>query len=151
MKKTILGLCALMCCAGLFTACGDGDDNPAPVLTVDNITGTYTGSLEVLGSTIPGTSISLSKLDAQTVNMQLKDFAMGELAIGDISAACNVTPDGDDFNLYGTTDLVLEALGGATVLVTIDGEADGKTLDVDLNISNVPGLGNFKVEFEGTK
>ena len=103
--------------------------------------------------TIPGTSIFVTKVDANTVKVELKDFKFSGLTIGDISAECKVALDreGDDFDLNGQATLTVAALGNIELPISITGEVDAKELDIDINITNVPALNTLKVEFEGTK
>ena len=122
-------------------------------LTIDQVVGTFTGQLEVLNQSIPGTSIFVTKVDANTVKVELKDFKFSGLTIGDISAECKVALDreGDDFDLNGQATLTVAALGNIELPISITGEVDAKELDIDINITNVPALNTLKVEFEGTK
>ena len=135
-----------------FTACSD-DDDEVTGLTIDQVVGTFTGQLEVLNQSIPGTSIFVTKVDANTVKVELKDFKFSGLTIGDISAECKVALDreGDDFDLNGQATLTVAALGNIELPISITGEVDAKELDIDINITNVPALNTLKVEFEGTK
>lgn len=153
MKKNLFYyLFAVICSVTLFTSCDDDDDDVA-VMSVDQVVGTFTGNLEVLGQSLPSTSISVSKVDANNVKVELKNFKFSGLAIGDIAANCKATLDkeGDDFELNGSATLIVAALGDLELPITITGEVDVKELDIDINITDVPGIGTLKVEFEGTK
>ncbi|NBH67459.1 calycin-like domain-containing protein [Phocaeicola sartorii] len=154
MKKNLFYyLFAVICSVTLFASCSDDDDDDVKGLTIDNVVGTFTGDLKVLQQPIPNTSITVIKVDANTVKVELKDFKFGELVIGDITADCKATLDkeGDDFDLNGQTTLTVAALGNIELPITIEGEVDAKELDIDINITNVPVLNTLKVEFEGTK
>lgn len=112
MKKNFFYyLFAVICSVALFTSCSD--DDAVKGLTIDNVVGTFTGDLSVLQQPIPNTSITVIKVDANTVKVALKDFKFGELVIGDITANCKATLDkeGDDFDLNGQTTLTVAALG----------------------------------------
>ena len=101
MKKNLFYyLFAMICSVALFASCSD-DDDEVTGLTIDQVVGTFTGQLEVLNQSIPGTSIFVTKVDANTVKVELKDFKFSGLTIGDISAECKVALDreGDDFDL----------------------------------------------------
>lgn len=74
MKKSIFYLFAVICTMCLFTACSDDDDNDGPLI-VDNVVGTYKGTLTVLGAPTPDTSISLIKVSDSEVTIELKDFS----------------------------------------------------------------------------
>ncbi|MDE5676983.1 calycin-like domain-containing protein [Phocaeicola sp.] len=152
MKKNLFYyLFAVICSVTLFASCSDDDENTG--LVIDQVVGTFTGNLEVLNQTIPNTSISVTKVDANTVKVELKDFTFANMPIGDISADCKATldKDGDGFELNGTTTLTVVALGNIELPIVITGEVDAKELDIDINITNVPMLNALKVEFEGTK
>ena len=152
MKKNLFYyLFAVICSVTLFASCSDDDENTG--LVIDQVVGTFTGNLEVLNQTIPNTSISVTKVDANMVKVELKDFTFANMPIGDISADCKATldKDGDDFELNGTTTLTVVALGNIELPIVITGEVDAKELDIDINITNVPMLNALKVEFEGTK
>ena len=73
----------------------------------------------MLQQPIPNTSITVIKVDANTVKVALKDFKFGELVIGDITANCKATLDkeGDDFDLNGQTTLTVAALGTLNCLL----------------------------------
>ena len=153
MKKNFFYATALVLgLAFTATACSD-DDDEVTGLTIDQVVGTFTGQLEVLNQSIPGTSIFVTKVDANTVKVELKDFKFSGLTIGDISAECKVALDreGDDFDLNGQATLTVAALGNIELPISITGEVDAKELDIDINITNVPALNTLKVEFEGTK
>lgn len=153
MKKNLFYyLFAMICSVALQTSCSD-DDDEVTGLTIDQVVGTFTGQLEVLNQSIPGTSIFVTKVDANTVKVELKDFKFSGLTIGDISAECKVALDreGDDFDLNGQATLTVAALENIELPISITGEVDAKELDIDINITNVPALNTLKVEFEGTK
>jgi len=137
MKKNFFYyLFAVICSVALFTSCSD-DDDAVKGLTIDNVVGTFTGDLSVLQQPIPNTSITVIKVDANTVKVALKDFKFGELVIGDITANCKATLDkeGDDFDLNGQTTLTVAALGNVELPIVIEGEVDAKELDIDINIT----------------
>ena len=154
MKKNLFYyLFAMICSVALFASCSDDDDEVTGLTIDQRWWGTFTGQLEVLNQSIPGTSIFVTKVDANTVKVELKDFKFSGLTIGDISAECKVALDreGDDFDLNGQATLTVAALGNIELPISITGEVDAKELDIDINITNVPALNTLKVEFEGTK
>ena len=62
MNRFLLkGLASVLTMAVMFgtVSCSDDDDNDGP-LTVDNVVGTYKGTLTVLGAPTPDISISVS-------------------------------------------------------------------------------------------
>ena len=128
MKKNLFYyLFAMICSVALFASCSD-DDDEVTGLTIDQVVGTFTGQLEVLNQSIPGTSIFVTKVDANTVKVELKDFKFSGLTIGDISAECKVALDreGDDFDLNGQATLTVAALGNIELPISITGEVDAK-------------------------
>lgn len=151
MKKNLFYyLFAMICSVALFASCSD-DDDEVTGLTIDQVVGTFTGQLEVLNQSIPGTSIFVTKVDANTVKVELKDFKFSGLTIGDIKCRVALDREGDDFDLNGQATLTVAALGNIELPISITGEVDAKELDIDINITNVPALNTLKVEFEGTK
>ena len=121
MKKNLFYyLFAMICSVALFASCSD-DDDEVTGLTIDQVVGTFTGQLEVLNQSIPGTSIFVTKVDANTVKVELKDFKFSGLTIGDISAECKVALDreGDDFDLNGQATLTVAALGNIELPISI--------------------------------
>ena len=152
VRSLLFSTLCMLAISVTFTSCSD-DDDEVTGLTIDQVVGTFTGQLEVLNQSIPGTSIFVTKVDANTVKVELKDFKFSGLTIGDISAECKVALDreGDDFDLNGQATLTVAALGNIELPISITGEVDAKELDIDINITNVPALNTLKVEFEGTK
>lgn len=155
MKKNIFYyLFAVVCTMCLFTACSDDDDdNSQSPLIVDNIVGTYKGTLEVLETSIPNTSINVTKVSDSKVKVELKDFTFQSIPIGDISVECSVVANkaDNDLDINGTATVTIEALGGISLPVSVTGDATANKLDIDINITNVPLLGTISVEFEGIK
>ena len=155
MKKSIFYyLFAVVCTVCLFTACSDDDDDDnKAILTVDNIVGTYSGTLQVLGQPVPNIPISVSKVNAGKVKVELKNFAFSGITVGDISAECTaiLDSDGNEFDLNGAAKVTVAALGNIELPITINGDATAKKLDIDINIADIPVMGNIKVEYEGTK
>ena len=152
VRSLLFSTLCMLAISVTFTSCSD-DDDEVTGLTIDQVVGTFTGQLEVLNQSIPGTSIFVTKVDANTVKVELKDFKFSGLTIGDISAECKVALDreGDDFDLNGQATLTVAALGNIELPISITGEVDAKELDIDINITTVPALNTLKVEFEGTK
>lgn len=153
MKKSVIYyLFAVVCTVCLFTACSDDDDDDDnKVLTVDNVVGTYKGSLLVLGTPIPNTSIFVTKVSDSKINIELKDFEFSGIPIGNIKVECSVTADGNDLNINGSGNVTIAAMDNLTVPVVVDGDVNSTTLDIDISISDIPLLGTIKVEFEGKK
>lgn len=149
MKKFLLCLWAMACLACVFTACSD-DESPKS-LTTGQITGTYVGTLKVMGTNVPDVPVYVSKVDDSHVMLELKQFSFGGLDIGDISVSCTATPNQNELNLVGTTEVTVLALGNVSLPVSVTGDADGTELDIDILITSIPSLGALNVEFEGHK
>lgn len=162
MKKTILSyMLAAVCSVCVFTACSDDDDpkpdpTPDPVeknLTTDDIAGNYEGALNIAGQDVPGQTITLAKVDATTVKVQLKNFAFGEIPIGDIEADCKATTDNTEKSeLSGTTTVKVAAMGNIELPVSVSGSATkGGELTLKIGVKEVPLLGEISVDFKGSK
>lgn len=161
MKKSIFYyLFAVVCTVCLFTACSDDDDDNNKSLTVDNIVGTYTGTMNIktatgtaVGDPVIGQKISLTKVSDSKVKLVLANFSFSGITLGNIEADCTATFDAKDneYDLVGSTTLDLSAVGLGTLGITISGDADNRELDVDITVSDVPVFNVIKVDFEGTK
>lgn len=154
MKKRIFYyLFAVVCAVCVFTACSDDDDDNNGPLTVDNVVGTYKGTLNIsaLGTSIPNTSIFVTKVSDSKINIELKNFEFNGIPVGDIKVECNVTADGNDLDVNGKGNVTIAEMENLTVPVVVDGDVNSTTLDIDITISEIPLLGTIKVEFEGKK
>lgn len=153
MKKSIFYyLFAVVCTVCLFTACSDDDDDDNnKALTVDDIVGTYTGTLDVMETSIPNTPISVAKVSDSKVAIELKDFTFDSIPVGDIAVECTVKANGDKLDINGADTVTIAALGNATLPVSVAGDSNGKKLDIDITITSIPLVGDLKVEYEGTK
>lgn len=149
MKKSIFSyLFAVVCAVCLFTACSDDDDDDK-VVTVDNIVGTYVGSLNVAGTPIPNTSIYVTKFSDSKVTIELKNFSFGPVTIGDIKVeGCDVKANGGKLDINGEGEVTI-VLG--TFNVVVAGDSNGTTLNVSIKIADTPGLGDITVGFTGNK
>lgn len=148
MKKSIFYLFAVVCTVCLFAACSDDDDDDK-VLTVDNIVGTYVGSLSVAGTPMPNTSIYVTKESDSKVTFELKNFSFGPISVGDIKVeGCNVKANGGKMDINGEGPVTI-SLG--TFNVVVAGNSNGTTMDVSIKIADTPGLGDITVGFKGNK
>ena len=148
MKKNLFYLFALICSMSLFTACSDDDDDNK-ALTVNDIVGTYAGSLDVAGTAVPNTSIYVTKESDSKVTIELKNFSFGPITIGDIKVeGCDVKANGSKLDIDGENEVTI-SLG--TFPVVVDGDSDGKTLKMSIKITGTPGLGDITVGFTGNK
>lgn len=148
MKKTFFYyLFAVMCTVCLFTACSDDDDDNK-ALTVDNVVGTYKGTLTVLQVPTPNVSISLSKVSDSKVKIELKDFKFAGQSLGDIVVnECNAKLNGNKMVINGEGDVTI-ILG--TFPVTVSGDSDGTTLNATIKITGTD-VGNIEVGYTGKK
>lgn len=142
---------AAFCSISLFTACSDDDDDNKVEITVNDIVGTYDGTLAVLGENIEE-SIRLEKVNDSKVKVVLEDFEFSGMPIGTINAECLATKDDNGhFDLTGTATVVVAMLGNVELPVAVTGDADGTELELEIAISNIPAIGDLSVEFNGTK
>ncbi len=143
-----------LCSVCMFTACSsDDDDNDADKpIVLNDIIGTYKGSLDVMGSSIDE-QLAVEKVDDSHVRVVLKDFSYGPMPIGTISAECSAAKNeaATAYEIYGTTVISVAMLGDAEIPVTIDGDCNGKELDVTISIEDVPMIGELEVDFYGKK
>ena len=147
MKKRIFYLFAVVCTMCLFTACSD--DNDDKVLTVNDIVGTYNGSLNIAGTPLSNTSIYVTKGSDSKVTIELKNFSFGAIVIGDIKVeGCDVKANGSKMDISGEQEVTI-SLGTFPVVVT--GNSNGTTLSMSIQITGTPGLGDITVGFTGNK
>lgn len=152
MKKSFLMcLFAALCTVVSFTACSsDDDDDNTVAVSVDDIAGTYDGTLSVLGSTIDE-EIKIEKINDTKVKVRLEDFSFSGMPIGDIAAECSATPDNNKILINGNAIVTVAMLGNAELPVTVNGNATDKELDLTINITDIPAIGTISVNFNGTK
>lgn len=143
-----------LCTVCMFTACSsdDDDNNVNKPIALNDIVGTYKGSLQVMGSPVEE-QLVIEKIDDSHVRVKLDDFSFGGMEIGDISAACSVAKDDNatEYNIYGTAAITVAMLGNVELPVVVDGDCNGKELDVTITINDIPAIGELEVEFYGKK
>lgn len=131
-------------------------------LTVDDVTGTYSGQMTVSVGETPGEpaadEIIISKVSENAVSITIEDFTFMEVInVGDVTLSnCTLTAAGEDsFTISGSETLTLSPMGmemTADVSIT-SGTIDASTVSLDLSIA-AEMLGapiNVTVNFEGTK
>lgn len=156
MKKNYFYLLFMaLCTVCMFTACSSDDDDNNDVkkpIVLNDIIGTYKGTLQVMGSPIEE-QLTLNKIDDSHVRVQLKDFSFGAMSIGDISADCSVAKNesATEYDIYGTATVTVAMLGNVELPVVVDGDCDGKELEVTISIKDIPAIGELEVEFFGKK
>ena len=150
MKKSIFYLFAVVCAMCLFTACSDDDDDDNKSVTVNSVVGTYKGTLKVLQESIPNTSISLTKVSDSKINIELKNVTFMSIPVGDIKVECDVWSSENGLEITGSGNVTIAILG-ITVPVSVEGVVNNTTLDIDIDISEIPALGSIKAEFTGKK
>lgn len=176
MKKNLLYLFMLVCSVGLFTSCGDDDDdnNDKP-----DVAGTYAGNLGVtIDDSDPITSsqtIELTSPAETKINFTLKNFihqagAGGEagqtLPVGNIKITdIDLVGSNGNYTFTKTSNIKIEAgdqagiseeqwlgptlSGTAGIPITVKGTITGN--DIKLNIT-IPFMSmNIAVQFSGTK
>ena len=125
MNRFLLkGLASVLTMAVMFgtVSCSDDDDNDGP-LTVDNVVGTYKGTLKVLQESIPNTSISLTKVSDSKINIELKNFTFSSIPVGDIKVECDVWSSENGLEITGSGNVTIAILG-ICLLYTSDAADD---------------------------
>ena len=176
MKKNLLYLFMLVCSVGLFTSCGDDDDdnNDKP-----DVAGTYAGNLGVtIDDSDPITSsqtIELTSPAETKINFTLKNFILqagagGEAGqtqpVGNIKIPhIDLVGSNGNYTFTKTSNIKIEAgdqagiseeqwlgptlSGTAGIPITVKGTITGN--DIKLNIT-IPFMSmNIAVQFSGTK
>lgn len=155
MKKNLLYLFALVCSMAFFTACSDDDENTG--LTVSEIVGDYTGSIQLALGDMEAQPLEGSYTihvtagsDASSVNVQLDKLTFESLELGPIPLEdCAVAINGNTATIKGSGPVALGFLG--TVDVTMEGTSNGSTLSLDIDVPEAPMVGTVVATFEGTK
>lgn len=135
-------------------------------LTVDDVTGTYSGQMTVSVGDTPAEptndEIIISKVSDNAVSLKIEDFSFMTFNVGDVTLSnCTLTPAGEDsFTLSGSETLtfslgsVMNQSVSITAKVTItSGTIDASTVSLDISIAaELMGMPmDVTVEFEGTK
>lgn len=130
----------------------------------EQIAATYEGTLDIPGmgvSDLPN-EIVLSKGDNNNLKLSIETLTipMGpEASIGVTGIAVKsvpVTKSGDKYTLTETTENISITLVGAEnvpipVPVTVKGTLENGKLILDIDVAEVPAIGDLAVAFEGTK
>ena len=135
-------------------------------LTVDDVTGTYSGQMTVSVGDTPGEpaddEIIISKVSDNAVSLKIEDFSFMTLNVGDVTLSnCTLTPAGEDsFTLSGSETLNLSVnLGEMSIPLTAEANITSGTIDAtDVNLSlsiSTSAMGAAAMEvtvtFKGTK
>lgn len=145
MKKNILYyLCAILCTVCLFTACSDDD------ITIDDVTGTYRGNLSIsaLAQTMP-TSVVVEKAGDNQISVGINSLEITGIKLDPIRVICTLRQDGDDFDLSGSGTVQITGIG--ELPISVSGDIDGRELDIDIHVAQIPLIGNLSIEFEGNR
>ena len=155
MKKKVLNLFLLLTLLGFVGCSSDKDDVPS--VDFDQIAGVYKGTLAVevesIGIDTKGipAKVYVEKSGENKVTVKLKDFSFEGIELGDIIVKdMSVKKRGSKHELSGQDRLSL-IVGECDVKV--DGDIEGKKLDLDIDINVVSGAVSMKVEveFEGVR
>ncbi|MBP3613480.1 MAG: calycin-like domain-containing protein [Bacteroidaceae bacterium] len=155
MKKNYFYLLFMaLCTVCMFTACSSDDDDKdtnKPIV-LNDIVGTYKGTLQVMGTSLEE-QLVVEKVDDSKVRVVLKDFTFANMPIGTISAECAAVKDdnGTSYDIYGTAVITVAMFNNAELPVIVDGDCNGKELDVTIAIKEAPMVGDIEVEFYGKK
>ena len=135
-------------------------------LTVDDVTGTYSGQMTVSVGDTPAEpandEIIISKVSDNAVSLKIEDFSFMTFNVGDVTLSnCTLTPAGEDsFTLSGSETLNLSVnLGEMSIPLTAEANITSGTIDaanVNLSLSiSTSAMGAAAMEvtvtFEGTK
>lgn len=165
MNKKLLCLFTFVIALGLaFTACSDDDDDT----TVDyarDVAATYGGTLSIPGLGAAGApltiekDITLTRTALNRAKLELRDFSLpigtglpiGTIAVDNIE----ITKSGDVYTLKETTTtLQVPAIGQDGTIeanVKVSGTVNGNTMNIKIDVSNVPVLNTLAITFAGTK
>lgn len=154
MKKSIFYyLFAVVCTVCLFTACSDDDDDDnTSTLTVDNIVGTYNGTLQIKTLNLSVQApVKVIKVSDSKITVGVTGLTIMEIPVDPINVECSIKKDAKDneFDIAGSGKAKITGLGEFPV--TITGDADSKELDIDIVVTKIPALNTLTIEFDGTK
>lgn len=159
MKKNLLYLLIVFFTLSI-TSCKD-DDNTLPI--EQKIAGTYKGTLDITmyaNGDSEGTEIAkdspqkvyLSKVDDNGIKMELKNFSVIGLDLGDISVdRSEIIENGGSYSFTGEQTLDLTAKGLGKCPVKVNGVVtDSKiVLNIDVTVTELSQI--VKVKFTGNK
>lgn len=153
MKKNLFYyLFAVVCTVCLFTACSDDDDDNTTTFTVDNIVGTYNGTLQIKSLNVSVQApVKVTKVSDSKITIGVTGLTIMEIPVDPINVECNIQKDAKDneFDIAGSGNAKITGLGEFPV--TVSGDADSKELDIDIVVTGVPLLNTLTIEFDGTK
>lgn len=159
MKKNLLYLLIAFFTLSIMS-CKD-DDNTLPI--EQKIAGTYKGAMDITmfadgdgeGTEIAKNSpqkVYLSKVDDNGIKMELKNFSVIGLDLGDISVdRSEIIENGGSYNFMGEQTLDLTAKGLGKCPIKVDGiVTDGKiVLNIDVTVTELNQI--VKVKFIGNR
>lgn len=154
MKKSIFYyLFAVVCTVCIFTACSDDDDDDnKSSLTVNDIIGSYNGTLKIvaLNQSVQA-PVTVGKVSDSKIIIGVTNLTVMGITVDPINVECNIQKDadGNELDIAGSGVAKISNLGEFPVAIT--GDANSKELDIDIVVTEIPALGTLKVEFEGTK
>ncbi|MFV0417140.1 MAG: calycin-like domain-containing protein [Dysgonomonas sp.] len=118
----------------------------------EEIAGTYEGELTVLGNK-SDESITLDRTAENKVKVSLKDFNFAGQNLGDIIVDEIVVSKEDGvYGLAETTATVEVTVGGVKISAkaTVSGSVEDGTLNLTIEVTEIPDLNAITVTFEGT-
>ena len=154
-KKLIISLMTLICSVFSFSACSDDDGPKFPPIDTE-IAGNYKGSLDVkldgqaIITALPK-NITITKAGDEAIDLELKDFSFGSMALGDIKLLnCVLTEQDGNYLIASTQTLNLADPIGACE-AQVEGTIANGIAKVNINIDVTALKQKVEVAYTGTK
>lgn len=97
------------------------------------------------------TTVLASRIDSRTLKIELKNFSMEGVNVGDITAKCKavLNEDGESYSLSGTTSV--NFMGLVTLKPIVSGVVRKNQLQLNIHIDKVPAVSTVDVIYNGTR
>ncbi len=97
------------------------------------------------------TTVLASRIDSRTLKIELKNFSMEGVNVGDITAKCKavLNEDGESYSLSGTTSVSF--MGLVTLKPIVTGVIRKNQLQLNFHIDVVPAVSTVDVIYNGTR
>ena len=108
-RTTIIAIIASAVAAfPVLTSCEENNNSES--ISVDDVTGTYNGELELAMEGMPGepyaTDIVVDKVSENTVNLTINNFQYMSFDVGDVTlSGCTLIPADNSFSLEGSGNI----------------------------------------------
>lgn len=114
-----------------FTSC---DSTPEPTF-LDSVLGRYHILTRNAYNELVWTDIVLKKAGDTDIVVRLPKFIYEEYSFGDIEILCPFTEEEDKIYFSGTTNVVATKANSCNAEISIDGNADGKKINIEIKIN----------------